>query len=58
MTPVQADNEKIILIDPGHGGVDGGAESKRGTVEKNINLSISLKLRDRLNKVRVYRYYD
>lgn len=51
MTPVQADDEKIILIDPGHGGIDGGAESKRGTIEKDINLSISLKLRDSLNKL-------
>ena len=50
MTPDKADNQKIILIDPGHGGLDGGAESKGGTIEKNINLSISLKLRDRLNK--------
>jgi len=37
---------KIILIDPGHGGIDGGAISKSGIVEKNINLSIALKLRD------------
>lgn len=51
ITPVQADEEKIILIDPGHGGVDGGAESKRGTIEKNINLSISLKLKDSLKKL-------
>jgi N-acetylmuramoyl-L-alanine amidase len=50
MTPVQADEQKIILIDPGHGGIDGGAESKSGTIEKNINLSISLKLRDSLNR--------
>ena len=41
-------NEKIILIDPGHGGIDGGAISKNGTVEKEINLSIALKLRDSL----------
>lgn len=51
MTPGKADNQKIILIDPGHGGVDGGAESKGGTIEKNINLSVSLKLRDRLNRL-------
>ena len=37
---------KIILIDPGHGGIDGGATSKSGVVEKNINLSIALKLRE------------
>lgn len=39
---------KIILIDPGHGGIDGGAVSKNGTVEKNINLTISLKLKEEL----------
>lgn len=39
-----------ILIDPGHGDWDGGAKSKNGTVEKDINLQISLKLRDALKK--------
>ena len=39
---------KQILIDPGHGGVDGGAVSKNGTLEKDLNLSISLKLKDEL----------
>lgn len=42
--------KKIILIDPGHGGLDGGAVSKNGTVEKDITLKISLKLRDKLKK--------
>lgn len=40
--------KKKILIDPGHGGYDGGAEGKTGIKEKDINLSISLKLRDKL----------
>lgn len=40
--------KKIILIDPGHGGSDGGAKSKSGTNEKEINLSISLKLKNKL----------
>lgn len=44
------EDEKIILIDPGHGGIDGGATSKRGTIEKDINLQIALKLRDSLEK--------
>ena len=30
-----------ILIDPGHGGMDGGASSNTGTTEKDINLSIA-----------------
>jgi N-acetylmuramoyl-L-alanine amidase len=40
--------KKTILIDPGHGGYDGGADGKGGTKEKDINLKISLKLRDTL----------
>jgi len=41
---------KRILIDAGHGGMDGGTSSKNGTVEKNINLSIVKKLKERLEK--------
>lgn len=37
-----------LLIDPGHGGFDGGAVAKDGTLEKNINLDIALQLRDML----------
>ncbi len=40
----KAKEEKIILIDPGHGGIDGGAAAKDGTTEKNINLNIGLLL--------------
>lgn len=40
--------KKVIIIDPGHGGFDGGAVAFNGTPEKNINLQISLKLRDYL----------
>lgn len=36
----------MIIIDPGHGGEDGGAVGHNGIVEKNINLKISLALRD------------
>jgi N-acetylmuramoyl-L-alanine amidase len=38
----------VIVLDPGHGGIDGGAVSASGIVEKNINLSIALKLRQLL----------
>ncbi|MDD2189703.1 MAG: N-acetylmuramoyl-L-alanine amidase [Eubacteriales bacterium] len=31
----------VLLIDPGHGGMDGGAESAAGVTEKDINLSIA-----------------
>lgn len=50
--PIKSEAEdstkKIILIDPGHGGIDGGAKSKNGTIEKDINLQISLKLKSKL----------
>lgn len=38
----------LIIIDPGHGGFDGGAVAIDGTVEKNINLNICLALSDLL----------
>ena len=40
------DNELVIIIDAGHGGVDGGAVGVNGTIEKHINLEIALQLRD------------
>ncbi len=39
----------IIIIDAGHGGEDGGAVASDGTVEKKLNLEISLKLNDILS---------
>ena len=41
-------NQPIVIIDAGHGGFDGGAVSDDGTVEKDINLSIALYLREYL----------
>ncbi|OXM83094.1 N-acetylmuramoyl-L-alanine amidase CwlD [Paenibacillus rigui] len=41
---------KKIALDPGHGGPDGGAESKDGIIEKDINLAITLHLRDYLQQ--------
>lgn len=36
----------VILIDPGHGGMDGGASSDSGTDEKDINLAIAFQIRE------------
>lgn len=44
----EENSKGIVLIDAGHGGVDGGAKGKEGTIEKDINLSISKKLQKRL----------
>lgn len=35
-----------IVIDPGHGGRDGGAESSSGVNEKDINLTIALHIKE------------
>ena len=34
-----------VILDPGHGGMDGGAVSQSGIQEKDLNLAISLKTR-------------
>ena len=38
-----------ILIDAGHGGVDGGATSCTGVPESQFNLEIAMKLNDLLH---------
>lgn len=40
--------KKTVIIDPGHGGIDVGTVGTDGSLEKNINLSISLDLYDYL----------
>lgn len=39
-------NRTCVIIDAGHGGVDGGATSCTGVLESNINLEIALRLDD------------
>lgn len=43
------DREHCFIIDPGHGGVDGGATSVTGKLESAFNLEIGLRLRDLLH---------
>lgn len=51
----EADLYPAVIVDAGHGGFDGGAIAIDGTAEKDINLSIALKLQKllELNGVRV-----
>ncbi|MGN0579521.1 MAG: N-acetylmuramoyl-L-alanine amidase [Ruminococcus sp.] len=63
--PVSVDYEKeppIIVLDAGHGGMDGGCSSADGVPEKGINLDILLRVRDMLEisgyKVEVTRDTD
>lgn len=47
-TTLSADSRPLVLLDAGHGGEDGGALAPDGTLEKDLNLSITLTLRDLL----------
>jgi N-acetylmuramoyl-L-alanine amidase len=56
--PVQAaargDKKFTIVIDPGHGGIDGGAQGVNGTVEKSVTLAYALELKEQLAKTGKY----
>ena len=41
---------RVILVDPGHGGPDGGAVGDSSVLEKDIALEVSLKLREYLQE--------
>lgn len=43
---IPLEREHTIIIDAGHGGVDGGATSCTGVLESQINLEIALRLND------------
>ncbi len=44
---------EIVIIDPGHGGPDGGAKGVSGTIEKDLTLDIALRLKRVLGMVGV-----
>jgi N-acetylmuramoyl-L-alanine amidase len=48
------DSRPLIVIDPGHGGLDNGTQSS-GEAEKNLVLGFGLALRDRIEKSGKYR---
>lgn len=49
-----ADPRPVVVIDPGHGGVDNGTQAG-GEAEKNLVLGFGLALRDRIEKSGKYR---
>lgn len=49
-----SDGRPVVVIDPGHGGIDNGTQSN-GESEKNLVLAFGLALRDRLEKSGKYR---
>lgn len=47
---VNTEDGLVVVIDPGHGGSDPGKVSANGVDEKDVNLSIALKLKDELEE--------
>jgi len=44
-------SDKKILLDPGHGGKDPGSISYSGKFEKNVNLTVATKLKEKLESL-------
>jgi N-acetylmuramoyl-L-alanine amidase len=49
------DPRPMVVIDPGHGGIDNGTKAASREMEKTIVLEFSLTLRDKLEKTGKYR---
>jgi N-acetylmuramoyl-L-alanine amidase len=47
----------LIVIDPGHGGIDNGTRAASGELEKSIVLEFSLLLREHIEKSGKYRVF-
>jgi N-acetylmuramoyl-L-alanine amidase len=53
--PASLSDQKTIVIDPGHGGLDVGAKGKFGNLEKTVTLAISQKLKTLIEQNMAYR---
>jgi N-acetylmuramoyl-L-alanine amidase len=50
-----ADPRPVIVLDPGHGGIDTGTHAPSGELEKTLVLEFATMLRDKLEKTGKYR---
>jgi N-acetylmuramoyl-L-alanine amidase len=50
-----ADPRPLVVLDPGHGGIDTGTVAPTGQMEKDIVLDVAKRLRDRIEKYGKYR---
>lgn len=51
----RVDTRPVVVIDPGHGGIDNGTQAASGETEKAIVLAFGLALRDRVAESGKYR---
>jgi N-acetylmuramoyl-L-alanine amidase len=54
-TKSSSDPRLLVVLDPGHGGIDAGTRAASGDLEKNIVLEFCVQLRDKLEKAGKYR---
>ena len=47
-----------VVLDAGHGGIDGGSQGSTGVYERDINLAITNKIETVLNKIRPFLNHD
>jgi N-acetylmuramoyl-L-alanine amidase len=45
-----ADGRPVVVIDPGHGGIDNGTQAPTGETEKDLVLAFAVALRDRIER--------
>jgi N-acetylmuramoyl-L-alanine amidase len=50
-----ADPRPLVVLDPGHGGIDTGTKAASGEAEKDIVLDVAQRLRERIEKTGKYR---
>jgi len=55
--PQRAKTRPVIVVDPGHGGVDPGASGRRGSREKHLVLAFAKTLAAKLKKTGRYKVY-
>ncbi|MEH6950661.1 N-acetylmuramoyl-L-alanine amidase [Nitrobacter sp. NHB1] len=49
------DGRPVVVIDPGHGGIDNGTQASTGETEKDLVLAFAVALRDRIEQDGKYR---
>ncbi|MET0605566.1 MAG: N-acetylmuramoyl-L-alanine amidase [Beijerinckiaceae bacterium] len=50
-----SDSRPLVVIDPGHGGIDPGARARNGQLEKNLVFDMALALKEKLAATGRYR---
>ena len=53
--PPTGDQRPLIVLDPGHGGLDNGTKAASGEMEKDIVLGFAVRLRDKIEQGGKYR---